>query len=351
MGAFSLGYLGLVSAFVTIYAWLKLHFLEKMGWNVWALLLTIAIYAAGLLLTLLLEPAPKDEFTVGLDDNGGLYPALSALLKRGIERAEYREVIRFGDALSRPLFESGEFRVRLEVGRATEEAAAHLGAIDVQYRNLIDTIGWSLIELGEFIQAKSAIEHGKELAEQAGDWFYQAKASRHLGAIERRRGQNDAATAYYEAAQVEAASIPDDDLRMAMTAGITYATAHLKYSMREFDAAAALIDQAISEFAELDDIYRVDMARVLKADTQVALKQLARAKDTYRSVIQSSRTNRESVHYYRAVLGLSEVYLEQGNSAEAKRLLEALDSDRIADLPAFASRFEASKKAAGCASS
>ena len=346
VAAYSVGYVGVVSAIVGIYAWLNPGLLEGLSWSVWALLSTVFVYIIGLLLGILARRSTTEESEpADSSQSGQLYGAIPALFRKALDRADYREVIRFGDALSRPLFESGEFVVRLELGEITEEAAAHIGAVDVQYRTLIDSIGWSLIELGEFGDAAQKIQHGCDLAGEAGDAFYQAKAYRHLGAIERRRGRTEKSLEYYERARLASQQIDDDEKKSAMEAGITYAMAHLEYSRREFDTALATIDVAITLFNDLNDIYRVDMALVLKADIQVALKQFDRAKDTYRGVVQSSRMNRESVHYARAVLGLVELYIEDGQRLEAKRMLDRLDPDHVARMPAFADRFRSSRGA------
>lgn len=337
---YSVAFAGITGSLIALYSWLGPGLLESLPWNVWALLVIVLAYAVGLLIRVIRRMSKPVAARPESDDRE-LYQALLALMRAATKAADYREVVRLGDALGRPLFESGEFAIRLELGRLTEEAAAHIGAREVQYRTLIDTIGWSLIELGDFPGARKAIKHGLTLAEETGDPFYRAKAYRHLGAIERRKGQNDAALKYYEDAKSVAAEIPDRRDSDAMMAGITYAIAHLEFSRRNFKESFATVSTAVKQFSALGDIYRLDMALVLKADIQVALEEPDLAKDTYRKVIQSSRLNRESVHYARAVLGLVELYIDDGKSVEAKRLLSALNAENVSSMPAFAERFKA----------
>ena len=341
------GYIGVVTAVIGFFAWLFPDVFKETPWQVWVLIVVLAGLCITLLGTALFSQlSVSDAHDLSADDKASLYEAIPGILKDAFERGDYREVIRFGEALSRPLFESGEFDVRLRIGTITEEAAAHLGAVDVQYRTLIDSIGWSLIELGDFRAATSRITHGKELAIVSGDAFYEAKASRHLGAIERRKGNNGQALDFYKEATEAAGRIFDLHEKAAMAAGITYATAHLEYSRQRYDDALDAVELAIQQFRDIEDIYRVDMALVLKADIQTALKQRDRAKDTYRSVIQSSKMNRESVHYARAVLGLSELYTEDGKVADAARLLSGLDAEHISRMPAFHDRFRVALAAA-----
>lgn len=345
LAAYFVGFVGVVSGLLGLYSSLNLTFMADTPWNIWALLVLALLFLLGTAIVVIIRrgtirPSEKQV------DASDLYKALVALLRRALDSADYREVVRLGDSLSRPLFESGEFVVRLELGKLTEEAAAHIGAKDVQYRMLIDAIGWSHIELGNFSEAEKSIKHGLTLAEESGDAFYRAKALRHLGAIARRRGRVDEAVQLYETARRASTEIGNVTEARAMEAGITYAVAHLEYSRREFDGALVSVDNAIKLFRDLDDIYRLDMALVLKADIQVALDDRDRAKDTYRHVIQTSGQNRESVHYARAVIGLAELFIQDGELAEAGRLLDRLNADNVALMPAFAERLKVAMMAA-----
>ena len=339
LGRFTVAYVGLVSSVAGLLAFLSPTLPTKVAWQWWALAVLVLSFLLCLMIAevvALRSPAHHEEEHADED----LYAALPRLLRDALSRSEYREVVRLGDALSRPLFESGEFHIRLELGRLTEEAAAHLGARDIQRRTLIDAIGWSLIELGHFPDALAALKHGLALAEEDGDAFYRAKALRHMGAIERRRGRMDDALDFYERGREASRAISDQTEAEAMEAGITYAVAHLRFSRRDYPEALIASDQAIELFKAIHDPYRVDMALVLKADILIALDQQAAAKDLYRSVLQSSKTNRESVHYIRATLGLAELYVRERRPEEAARLLEGLAAPQVARMPAFKERFQ-----------
>jgi tetratricopeptide (TPR) repeat protein len=345
LAAYFLAFVGVLSGLLGLYSSLSFTFLADTPWNAWAVLVMALLLMLGAAIVVIIRGTSREDHTKPADSTD-LYQALVTLMRQALDAADYREVVRLGDSLSRPLFESGEFVVRLELGKLTEEAAAHLGAKDVQYRMLIDAIGWSHIELGNFSEAEKNIKHGLALAEENGDPFYRAKALRHLGAIARRRGRVDEAMQFYETARAASTDIVNVAEAQAMEAGITYAAAHLEYSRREFKGALASVDHAISLFRKLEDIYRLDMALVLKADIQIALKDPNRAKDTYRNVIQSSGQNRESVHYARAVLGLAELFIEDQEFGEAGRLLDRLNAGNVTSLPAFAERFRVATAAA-----
>jgi tetratricopeptide (TPR) repeat protein len=343
IAAFSGAYIAVVGLLVTIVAWLAPKGFDTVPWEAWICISFVMLYAIGFLVTLLVRAENRLQATAAtalVSVPHDLQHAIPEILRQALDRSDYREVVRLGDALARPLFESGEFTVRLQVGRMTEEAAAHIGAADVQYRTLIDSIGWSLIELGKFDEASTEIQHGLELAQEAGDDFYSAKSYRHMGAIARREGDLDLASDMYQLARTAAARIVDPGEAKAMEAGIMYAIAHLEYSRRNLQAALSSINETIALFTQLHDVYRQDMAVGLKADIQLAMNQPGPAADSYRKVIQSSKVNREAVHYIRAVLGLSELYIHQRRFDEADRLVARLDPVHVDEMPAFAARLK-----------
>ena len=73
---------------------------------------------------------------------------LISAIERAHHAERHEEVIRFGVALNRPLFVSGNHSTRLKIGTLVEDAAAVTGDETIQAEMLIDAIGWSLVELG-----------------------------------------------------------------------------------------------------------------------------------------------------------------------------------------------------------
>ena len=169
-------------------------------------------------------------------------------IREEFHRGNDREVIRVGEALSRPLFESGAFSVRLDIGRMVEEAAARSERRRVQYVALIDEIGWSLVELGRYGEATRQIQHGMRILESSPDVFYEATAHRHLGVIARRERRYDAAREHNAHAEELASGLEASHDRLAMVAGLQYAQASLSYYQADFPRAAAEIDDAIASF-------------------------------------------------------------------------------------------------------
>ena len=279
------------------------------------------------------SPVEKPTFEQSLAD------ALGAALG---ER-NYADVIRIGVALNRPLFEEGKFSTRLKIGKIVEEAAALSGRKDVQVVALIDAIGWSLVELGEFEQAKCYIEHGIALSEETGQAFYQAKGQRHLGVISRRTGDYERARTFYQTSMSTAQSVSDLHQRDELVAGLHYALASLFYHTGEYSGAMEFIEKAITSFTTLSDEYRLNMTYVLKGDVQFKLNQKEKARDTFRNVLQRADRNTEKLQVVRSSLGLAEIYISEHDWGRAQKSVQQAAGIDLDEFKAEAERLRVLK--------
>ena len=342
VGGVAVAYLGVVGSLATVYTALDLSWLDGVSKTAWGLVamvfgLTVVCLATIMELarerTRLADPAPKS-----------MYASIVETLKAEFARGNYSDVIRVGEALSRPFFEAGAFSVRLEIGRMVEEAAARSSRKREQYAALIDSIGWSLVELGRYSEAERQIKHGLRLLEQQPDSFYEAKAHRHIGVIARREKRYDDARAEYEVAARHAQDIANEHDALTMTAGLKYALASLAFHERRLQDAAPEIDAAIASFRALDDEYRLNMALVLRGDVEFERGDLDDARDTFRHVLQNADRNKETLQYVRACLGLAGARAADCEWTEVREVLDLLNDldlhqykaerDRLASLRA-----------------
>ena len=345
VGAAAVAYMGIVGSLATVYTSLTLHWLDGVSKTAWGLVAMVLGLAVVCLATILehhlvershrVAPAPKS-----------MPASIVDTLKAEFSRGNYSDVIRVGEALSRPFFEAGAFSVRLEIGCMVEDAAARLSRKREQYGALIDSIGWSLVELGRYTEAERQIKHGLRILEQQPepDAFYEAKAHRHLGVIARREKRYDDARAQYEIAAQHAQAISSEHDALAMTAGLQYALASLAFHERRLEDAAPEIDAAIGSFRTLSDEYRLNMALVLRGDIEFECGETDDARDTYRHVLQNADRNKETLQYVRACLGLAAARVadcEWDGVPELLDLLNGLDlhqykaeHDRLASLRA-----------------
>lgn len=270
--------------------------------------------------------------------------SLLSTLKDALRSKNYAEVIRIGEALSRPLFESGSFSTRLKIGRVVEEAAARSERKDKQMSALIDSVGWSLVELGRYDEAKRPINHGMELSRETGNAFYEAKGLRHLGVIERRTRNYSEAEQYYMKSLAAAEKISDANEKEVMVAGLNYALASLYFYMGELDKADEYIERSISCFESLSDEYRLNMSLVTKGDIQFKRGQNDKARDTYRRVLRLADRNTEKLQVSRSCLGLAEIYMADSRWDEAREMVSMLEQIDLKEFKAENERLEAVRR-------
>jgi len=118
--------------------------------------------------TAMAEEPPKDV---------QLTETLIADLQTAYEEERWEEVIKIGSVLSRPLWVTGKYRLRVELGRLVEAAAAYSHRPGQQASALIDDLGWTQFVLGEVDEAKTRIDHGIRLAELSGNFHLACKGT------------------------------------------------------------------------------------------------------------------------------------------------------------------------------
>lgn len=82
------------------------------------------------------------------------------------KREEFAEIIRWGGALSKPLWLSQNIKIRLKIGKYVEKSAPNLGNNMALVKALINDIGWTKIELKDYSEAEEVIKEGIKIAEK-----------------------------------------------------------------------------------------------------------------------------------------------------------------------------------------
>ncbi len=145
------GSLGFLWLLVSVYSHFKLQWFRQPETNsllvTIMILLSVAVASCAVWVRLLHQPAMPAQAPT-------FEQSLVGALSTALRDRDYADVIRIGVALNRPLFEEGKFSTRLKIGKVVEEAAALSGRKDVQVVALIDSIGWSLVEMGMYDEAK-----------------------------------------------------------------------------------------------------------------------------------------------------------------------------------------------------
>lgn len=243
-------------------------------------------------------------------------------LKTALNSKHYQEVIRIGSALSKPFFLSGNYKVRLSIGQLVEEAAAAINDRERQAIELIDSIGWMNVELGNLDEGEKHIKHGLQLAKENNNFYYVSKANRHLGAICRRKLNYETAEMYYLQSLEEAEKITEAKTKTEALAGTNYAQALLYFHKNNYLKAEEFIELAISRFEKINYYEKVIMSLITKADILFSLEKIPEAKDLYRKAMHLSETSTQRLQMVSSYIGLSKVYIKENDWLKAIEYLE-----------------------------
>ena len=242
-----------------------------------------------------------------IDDN--LVEAIASASKQGKDE----EVIRYGCALSSPLFISGNHNARYKIGKYVEDAASRSDG-KIQAEMLIDPIGWSLVELGDLENGEKEIKHGLALAQEQNDCYLISRANRHLGAIERRRygppnyGNSEE---YFNEALKYAGKITNDNVRYKAIGGCYYAIASLNYHQKRYQESINNLQDAIKSFEISKDRIGITRSMTKIANAYIALGDYANAKDLLRKSLDRAKKDSHSNQMVRASIGLAEIYITE----------------------------------------
>lgn len=249
-------------------------------------------------------------------------------LKTALKNKNYLEVIRLGAVLSRPLFISGYYSTRAEIGSLVEEAAATINNKEQQMIALIDSVGWSNIELGNLDKAEKAIEHGQNIAKELNNVFYISKSYRHLGVIQRRKKQFKIAEIKYKEAMKFAEQLDDKTDKNESLGGINYALSNLYYLKKDYVRATDYIDESIKYFSLNKDEIRNNLSIIKKADIYFDEAKISESKDLYRQALNTAERISHRLHMMRSYLGLSKIYISESNWESAvEYLIKAKEID------------------------
>ena len=238
-------------------------------------------------------------------------------LKTALESKQYIEVIRIGSVLSRPLFISGYYSTRLQIGLLVEEAAAVTNDENEQMKALIDSIGWSYIELGKYDDAEKAIKHGQDIACKLNNKFYISKSYRHMGVIFRRKNVFQKAESNYKKALEYANQLSDGIEKNESLGGIYYALSNLCYIKANYRDALKFIENSITLLIINNDKVRLNLSIIKKADIFLATNRTSEAKDLYRKALIDAETISHRLDMMRCYLGLTKIYISQFNWEKA----------------------------------
>lgn len=242
-----------------------------------------------------------------------LFNYVRAFTKRG----DYSTLIRFGVALSRPLWLQGEYKIRIAIGQIVEDVAARIDNKKAQATVLIDDLGWTYVALKQFEEAEKNIQHGKDIASEIPNHYLVARALRHLAGMAIERKALDDAIDFCNQAMKEAEKIPDVDDKEEMIAGIEYVFSVIFWMKNDLILAKNYCLSARAKFEKLEDTERLAKAFSLLGKIGEKEGDLENAKDIYRRGLQFAEQMNIRDEIIRNHLGLARILLRQGQTKKA----------------------------------
>lgn len=302
-----------------------------------------------LFLRLLTTKEPEEK---QIDDDDILINDLIESLKKELDKNKNQEVITIGSILSNPLFTIGKYELRLAIGKLVKKAAIAQFAIfkDNKYKEcemiqLIDSIGWMKVELGYINEGRTDIDNGRKIAETLNTnkgKFFESKAYRHFGAIERRRQNWQKAIEYNDKCLAIANEITDEQLNIEAIAAAHYARAFVYKGKDNYIEALNSLEMSLSYFEQLTDsekkIMKMCMTNEAKARFLFYSKQnendydvISSAKRLFEDTLSVAEHNTLRIEMIRCCIGLAEcnLHFNIDNPIEAKQYIDKAKNIKI----------------------
>jgi tetratricopeptide (TPR) repeat protein len=234
----------------------------------------------------------------------------------------WEEVIRLCSALSRPLWITGRYSLRTQLGALAESAAAFAGNKHAQASALIDDLGWTKVVLGRLAEGRTDIQHGVDLARSGPHHYILAKGCRHLSGVALKEGDLTNARHHLVAARAAATNVHEDRTRAELEASYAYMDGLICREDKDPDQALHHLEAAQKQFHAHGDTERAVKTYGVMGDIYLAQKNLAAAKDSYRTGLSTAtRLSRKDAEL-RCLVGLANTSELEANPGETCRFLE-----------------------------
>lgn len=205
-------------------------------------------------------------------------------IKDGYQEERWNDVCRIAPIISRYLWLSGQYSLRIEIGDMVKDAASKIENDMLRAKYLIDDIGWTLYIEGDMQSAKTNIKDGLRIAKENKEYYLSAKAHRHLASIYRRNGMYEKASEELKYAIDDAKFISDSESRTEMEAALMFSSAKihsLSCDDREISHSIEEAKDAAEKFSSIKDKERAVKVFVFLGDTYKRLGNITNAKNIY----------------------------------------------------------------------
>jgi len=265
----------------------------------------------------------KEDLSIQTEEDEHVVNNLMLDLRNAYDNENWPEVIKIGSVLSRPLWITGKYSMRIEIGKLVETAAAYSKAYDKQVITLIDDLGWTNVALKNFIEAENNIKHGLELALKNKWNLLACKATRHLSGIAIRKGDIILARKYYEDAKVFIPFITPEENKEEMQAGLDYLNAVILKNENKYDDSMNELEESLRIYNKYNDNDRIAKCMTFKSNILLEKGKLQDAKDQFRAALSFSKNISRKDQILENYLGIAKVYYKENALDESKKAYEA----------------------------
>lgn len=241
-------------------------------------------------------------------------------LRQAYAERNWEEVITIGSPLSRPLWVTGRYQLRLQIGHLVEGAAAFSGRFEAQASALIDDLGWTSISLRRYNEGINHLLHGIKVAEDHNLYSLACRANRHLSGAYLKLGNIEQARKFSNKSAEWLEKVGNEKEKAELEAGLVYLRAReLQIKGNTQEALTALIS-AQEMFVRLSDNDRANKVYGPIGQAYLELGNLSSAKDTFRRGLETARLSARRDSELENLIGLGEIAQRTGNTSEARKL-------------------------------
>lgn len=236
--------------------------------NILAFAIAIAVFIVIVFITSAILSSKQHQFD------------LLEILKEEQKKSHWKEIIRLGYPLSRPLWLSGRYELRAEIGEIIKTAASHLeGDVKIGKETfnskyilvsvLIDDLGWTRFVLGQSSKATKNILEGIRIAEENNIWDLAIKGNRHLIGIFSENGNFKEIDTLLKKIHSLMEKV-DESSKLEIQAGLLFSQAESYSYQHEYDKAIGYLKDAQQLYLQIEDYERYVKSFDLLAEAYMA---------------------------------------------------------------------------------
>lgn len=206
--------------------------------------------------------------------NNDVTDSFSRILMNAYTERRWSEVIKIGHTLSEPLWYTGKFLMRLDIGELVESAAAFEKKHDIQAETLIDDLGWTNFRLKNEKEANKNILLGLKIAEKSNNFYLIAKANRHFADISLANKKFDECLRFLLLAYSFLRRIENALKKIEMRGNLQYTVSkYYLFARKDYYKALKAANQSLFLYQSIDDMDRAVKLFNLRGKIFLSLEQ------------------------------------------------------------------------------